>query len=151
MTQTVPDISPLMPMHQDPLLVVTIIVNYSVKYWDKGPLTAILKDCAKFDPHNMDLLPDTWIWGLCMRRECRERFPRHRLQNKPLTPGMHHDTCVTHVPWCMSGSLTRSGGENVPGIPDACATRNFTHLVRGPWSGRVRVEIHFIFRRTVNR
>ena len=21
--------------------------------------------------------------------------------------GMHHDTCVTHVPWCMSGSLTR--------------------------------------------
>ena len=21
-------------------------------------------------------------------------------------PVMHHDTCVTHVPWCMSGSLT---------------------------------------------
>ena len=21
-------------------------------------------------------------------------------------PDMHHDTCVTHVPWCMSGSLT---------------------------------------------
>ena len=21
-------------------------------------------------------------------------------------PNMHHDTCVTHVPWCMSGSLT---------------------------------------------
>ena len=21
-------------------------------------------------------------------------------------PGMHHGTCVTHVPWCMSGSLT---------------------------------------------
>ena len=21
-------------------------------------------------------------------------------------PGMHHDTCVTHVPWCMPGSLT---------------------------------------------
>ena len=20
-------------------------------------------------------------------------------------PGMHHGTCVTHVPWCMSGSL----------------------------------------------
>ena len=44
-----------------------------------------------------------------MRRECRERFPRHRLQRKPLVndPGMHHGTCVTHVPWCMSGSLTR--------------------------------------------
>ena len=21
-------------------------------------------------------------------------------------PGMHHGTCVSHVPWCMSGSLT---------------------------------------------
>ena len=21
-------------------------------------------------------------------------------------PDMHHDTCITHVPWCMSGKLT---------------------------------------------
>ena len=34
---------------------------------------------------------------------------------------MHHGTCVTHVPWCMSGLLNRGGGENVPGIPGACA------------------------------
>ena len=47
-------------------------------------------------------------------------------------PGMHHGTCVPHVPWCMSGSLTRGDGENVPGITSACATRNFTYLVRGP-------------------
>ena len=46
---------------------------------------------------------------------------------------MHHGTCVTHVPWCMSGSLTCGGGENVPVIPGACATRNFTYLARGPW------------------
>ena len=37
-------------------------------------------------------------------------------------PGMHHGTCVAHVPWCMSGSLTRARGENVPGY--------FTYLVR---------------------
>ena len=82
----------------------------------------------------MDLLPDTQICGLRMRRECRERFPRHRLQRNPLVsdPGMHPVTCVTHVPRCMSGSLTRSGGENVPGIIGACATRNFAHLVRIP-------------------
>ena len=45
------------------------------------------------------------------------------LQRKPLVsdPGMHHGTCMMHVPWCMSGSLTRGGGENVPGIPGACA------------------------------
>ena len=50
-------------------------------------------------------------------------FPHRRLQRKPLVsdPGMHHGTCVTHVPWCMSWSLTRGGGENVPGIPGACA------------------------------
>ena len=51
--------------------------------------------------------------------------PRHRIQRKSLVndPGMHHGTCVTHVPWCMPGSLTRRAGENVPGIPGACATR----------------------------
>ena len=50
-------------------------------------------------------------------------FPRRRFQMKPLVsdPGMHHGTCVTHVPWCMSGSLTCGDGENVPGIPGACA------------------------------
>ena len=60
----------------------------------------------------MGLLPDTQNCGLRMRRECRERFPRHRFQRKLLVsdPDMHHGTCVTHVPWCMSGSLNRGGG-----------------------------------------
>ena len=49
--------------------------------------------------------------------------PRRRFQRKLLVsdPGMHHGTCVTHVPWCMSVSLTCGDGENVPGIPGACA------------------------------
>ena len=71
-----------------------------------------------------------------MRWECRGRFPHHRLKKTPLSdPHMHHGTCVTHVPWCMSGSLTHGGEENVPGtgIPGAWATRNATYLVRGPW------------------
>ena len=40
-------------------------------------------------------------------------FPTRRLQRKPLAsdPGMHQGTCV----------LTFGGGENVPGIPGACA------------------------------
>ena len=80
---------------------------------------------------SMGHLPDTQNCGLRMRRE---RFPRHRLQRKPLAsdPGMHHCTSVMHVSWCMSGSLTHGGGESVPGIPGACTTRNFTYLVRGP-------------------
>ena len=42
---------------------------------------------------------------LRMRRECRERFPRHRWLSDL---GIHHGTCVTHVLWCMPGSLTSS-------------------------------------------
>ena len=62
--------------------------------------------------NSIGLLPDTQNCGLCMRRESRERFPRHRLQRKPLVsdPGMHHGTCVRHVPLCMSASLTRGDG-----------------------------------------
>ena len=61
-------------------------------------------------------------------------FPRHWLQRKRLIsdPGMYHGTCITHVPWCMSGSLISGGGDNAPGIPGACVTRNFTYLTRGP-------------------
>ena len=40
-------------------------------------------------------------------------------------------TSFTHVAWYLSGSLTCGDGENVPGIPVACATRNFTYLARG--------------------
>ena len=61
-------------------------------------------------------------------------FPRRRFQRKLLVsdPDMHHGTCVTHVPWCMSGSLTCGDGENVPDIPSACA----------PAILRIRQEAH---------
>ena len=73
-----------------------------------------------------------------MRREFQERFSRYRLQRNALVsdPEMHHGSCVTHMPWCMSGSLTRSGVENIPDIHGACATRNFTHLARDPFQWR---------------
>ena len=88
------------------------------------------------------------------------RYPKLRVAHAPGMPGTfspatavsdpdtHHGTCVTHVPWCMSGSLTsgfllRRRWENVPGIPGTCATHDYTYLVRGPWflaysQGRVR-------------
>ena len=53
-------------------------------------------------------------------------------------PDMHHGTCKTHVPWCISGSLT-SGilwsrwWENAPVIPGPCANHYFAYLVRDPW------------------
>ena len=63
------------------------------------------------------------IAGCACAGNAGNEFPRRRFKRKPLVsdPGMHHGTCVTHVPWCMSGSLTCGDGENVPGIPGACA------------------------------
>ena len=47
--------------------------------------------------------------------------------------------CITarawpHVPWSMSGSLTRGGGENVPGIPGACAPAIFRIWQEAHWT-----------------
>ena len=94
--------------------------------WSTGPSTDW--SYARLIRRPMDLLPDTQNCWLRMCLEYRKRFPRHRLLRKPLVSD--HGTCVTHVPWCKSGSQTRGGGENVPGIPGTCATRNFTYLAR---------------------
>ena len=59
------------------------------------------------------------------------------------------DPGVTHVPWCMPGSLT-SGflwirwRENFPGIPGACAIRNITCLVRGQRNIQPLQICHFV-------
>ena len=72
--------------------------------------------------------------GVAHAQVMPERFPCHRLRRKPLfgDPGVQHGTCVTHVPWRMSGSLTRGGGAKVPDIPGVYTARNFTNLVRDP-------------------
>ena len=63
------------------------------------------------------------IAGCACAGDAGNVFPRRRCQSKPLVsdPGMHHGTCVTHVPLCMSGLLTCGDGKNVPSIPGACA------------------------------
>ena len=57
--------------------------------------------------------PLTRYVKLRLRLAC---FHRHRLQRKPLVsdPGMHDGTCVTHVPWCMTGSVTHGCGKTFP-------------------------------------
>ena len=72
---------------------------------------------------------NSWsLWASCQIRKIVGRacagnagnvFSRHRLQRKLLDsdPGMHHGTCVAHVPWCMSGSLTCGQGETFPAFP----------------------------------
>ena len=118
--------------------------NWNTRIWQTGILTCVVtynvmdeKCNFKFPKlrihHRLDrngpLTRYVKMW-IVHAREYRERFPRHQLQRKSLVsdPGMHHGTCVKHVPWCMSEYLTRVDGENVPGIPDGCATRYFTYL-----------------------
>ena len=82
-----------------------------------------------------------------MRRECRERFPP---PPRFSDPDMHHGTCMTHVPWCMSGSLTTSFLWNRwrgkrSRIPGACAIRDFTYLARGPWHCTVTGSLMLVY------
>ena len=50
-------------------------------------------------------------------------------------PDMYHGTCVTRVPWwsLTSGFLWSRWRGKRSLHPGACATHNFTYLVRGPW------------------
>ena len=47
----------------------------------------------------------------------------------------HASRHVRHAPVVMHIGIANPlwRGQNVPGIPGACATRNFTYLARGPW------------------
>ena len=93
------------------------------------------------------------IAGCACTENAGNVFPATDFKGKPLVsdPGLHHGTCVTHVPWCMSGSLTRGSGENVPGILGVCATRNFTYLVRGPYCKSMKPRETFAIWRPVKR
>ena len=84
----------------------------------------------------MGHLPDTKLWvAHAPGMPGKISFPHHWLKRKPLVsdPSIHHGTCAMHVPWCMSGSVTWGDGVNVAGVPSACAPRNFTYLITGPW------------------
>ena len=106
--------------------------------WRGRCLPLFLIETTSFTAHLMGLLPDTYTCGFCMRRECRERIPHHR--------GLAIPTCITarasrtcrDACWdrLLAVSLDIGGGDNVPGIPSACATRNFTYVVRGPWCSK---------------
>ena len=82
-------------------------------------------------------------WSVIMTHIC---VTRPQWVNDPI---MQHG--VTHVPWCMSGSLTLGGRGNVPSIPGACATRNFTHLARGRWTWWRHCLMHHLRRFTIGR
>ena len=76
-------------------------------------------DCQRVKHLAMGLLPDTLNCGFAhapgmsgtfspppISKEAASYRSRHASRH------VHHGTCVTHVRWCMSGSLTRSGMRN---------------------------------------
>ena len=60
-------------------------------------------------------------------------------------PDLHHGTCVTHVPWCIPGSLTsgflwRRWWGKRPRLSRRMRNPQFSYLVRGPWADLSRYE-----------
>ena len=55
-------------------------------------------------------------------------------------PDMHHGTCVTHVPWCMPGSLTsgflcnRRRGKTFPAFPAHAQPAILRIWQEAPWT-----------------
>ena len=102
-------------------------------------------------PRSMGLLPDTRNCGCACARNAGNVFPvtagersrhasrhvRHVLDARAV---MHAGIINYRFP------LKSAAGENVPGIPGACATCNFTYLVRGPWN----IWIHQLPRENVS-
>ena len=67
-----------------------------------------------------------------MRREYRESFLATSLKRNHW---LAIPACIPARASCMSGSLNRGNGENVPGIPGACATHKFKYLAKTPLWG----------------
>ena len=83
-------------------------------------------------------------YGLCMRWECWERLPCHSGLAIPKRIRARawrtcRDACRDRY---LAVSLEVGGGENVPGIPGACATQDFAYLVRGPWLTPCWILLH---------
>ena len=83
-------------------------------------------------PHDwpMGLLPNTSNCGCACVGNTGDVFPATAgKQSRHARAVMHAGIANSRFP------LNSAAGENVPGIPGACTTRNFTYLVRGPLRG----------------
>ena len=53
-----------------------------------------------------------------------------------------HITAHASRTWCMSGSLTPGGGENVSGISGVCTTHKYTYLASGPYVAKNKTQLN---------
>ena len=82
----------------------------------------------------MGLLPDTQICGCACAGNAGNVFPvTAGKRSRHASRHVRHARAVMHVGIANQRfPLKSAAGENVPGIPGACATCNFPYLVRGP-------------------
>ena len=117
----------------------------NVSNYQKKTIQTLLKmqmcDCHNSMPlldvkfiSSMDLLPDTRNCGCACAGNAGNVFPvtagersRHASRHVRHARAVMHAGIVNY-----RFPLKSAAGENVPGIPGACATCNFTYLVRGP-------------------
>ena len=87
---------------------------------------------------SMGLLPDTQNCRCACAGNAGNVFPvTAGARSRHASRHVRHARAVMHVGIAnLRFPLKSAAGENVPGIPGACATCNFTYLVRGPWSDR---------------
>ena len=83
----------------------------------------------------MGLLPDTQNCGCACAGNAGNVFPvTAGKRSRHASRHVRHARAVMHAGIAnYRFPLISTAGENVPGIPGACATCNFTYLVRGPW------------------
>ena len=82
----------------------------------------------------MGLLPDTQNCGCACAGNAGNVFPvTAGKRSRHASRHVRHARAVMHAGIAnYRFPLKSTAGENVPGIPGACATCNFTYLVRGP-------------------
>ena len=102
----------------DPLYLLLLIVSmvsasmrrHNIRYVDSlAGINAHLQHSTS--PHHLSRFTTT-TWASCQIRKiagCACPGMPGMFSPPPwvIDPDMHHGTCVTHVPWCMSGSITR--------------------------------------------
>ena len=83
---------------------------------------------------SMGLLPDTQNCGCACAGNAGNVFPvTAGKRSRHASRHVRHARAVMHAGIAnLLYPLKSAAGENVPGIPGACATCNFTYLVRGP-------------------
>ena len=111
--------------------------NYGLRVFEKKMAIIFGEECKMClinCPEVMGFLPDNKIAGCACAWNAGNISPPPWVSDLE----MHHGTCVTHVPWCMLGSLTSSflwsrWRGKCSRHSRHMRNPHFYYLVRGPW------------------